>query len=265
VARRHEVVAISRHPPVLEHVHGLALDVTTDDLKPALRGVDAVIHLVGIIRERPSAGVTFERVHLGATKRVLEALEGERRPRLVHVSALGTSARGGSAYFETKWAAEEAVRRAWPTATIVRPSLMFGRGADFFQTLLGLAKNPVVPVPGDGETLFEPVARNDVAEAVVRMLEDPKAEGETYEIGGPERLSLNQLIDRMGMILGRSTPLPKMHIPRAALFPLVTLGERLPGFPLTRDQLAMLQIPNITDDTRWHRWVPEPEALGQDV
>lgn len=261
----HDVVAIARHAALNGNVHGLALDVTQDDLRPALRDADAVIHLVGIIRERPEAGVTFERLHVDATRRVLDAVRQTNVSRLVHMSALGTSKAGGSAYFETKWAAEEAVRQAWPTATIVRPSLMFGGGADFFATLRGLARNPVVPVPGAGDTPFDPVARTDVAQALAAMIADSTAEGETYEIGGPERITLNQLIDRVGATLGRSIPLPKMHIPVGALRPLVSLGERLPRFPLTRDQLAMLRIPNVTDDIRWHKWVPKPARMDKEL
>ncbi|MGC8487239.1 MAG: complex I NDUFA9 subunit family protein [Clostridia bacterium] len=265
LADGHEVIAVSRHPRLTDRVHGLALDVTRDDLRPALQGTDAVVHLIGIIRENRGAGITFERLHIEATRRVLESARQLNVGRLIHMSALGTSARGGSAYFETKWAAEQAVRSSWPHATIIRPSLMFGGGADFFRTLAGLARKPVVPVPGDGQTPFDPVARSDVARVIAAMVSDDSVRGETYEVGGPERLSLNQLIDRVGSALGRSTPLPKMHIPVGALRPLVSLGERMPAFPLTRDQLAMLRIPNITDDTRWHRWVNEPARLGRDL
>lgn len=266
VALGHEVVAVSRHPRVGDPGHGLGLDVLSDDLRPAFAGADAVIHLVGIIRERTDVGVTFERLHVDATRRVLDAVRQSNVPRLLHMSALGTSPRGGSAYFETKWRAEEAVRAAWPKATIVRPSLMFGGGADFFRTLVGLAHNPVVPVPGDGRTPFDPVARTDVARALAAMVSDEEASGETFEIGGPERFTLNQLIDRVGQaVLGRRPPLPKIHMPLRALRPLVALGEHVPGFPLTKDQLQMLGIPNTTDDTRWHRWVPEPRHLDRDL
>jgi NADH dehydrogenase len=266
VAEGHEVVAVSRHPRLGDPGHGLGLDVVSDDLRPAFSSADAVVHLVGIIREQPDAGVTFERLHVEATQRVLDAVRQSNVSRLVHMSALGTSARGGSAYFETKWRAEEAVRGAWPSATIVRPSLMFGGGADFFKTLAGLARNPVVPVPGDGRTPFDPVARADVARALALIVSDDGAQGGTFEIGGPERFTLNQLIDRVGQAaFGRRPPLPKFHMPLRALRPLVAFGERVPAFPLTRDQLDMLGIPNTTNDTRWHRWVPDPQRLDRDL
>jgi uncharacterized protein YbjT (DUF2867 family) len=264
VAAGHTVWALSRRGLAVPGSRGVAADLLTADLRALVADADAVIHLVGIIREIPAAGITFRRLHVDATRRVLDALADHPGP-YVHLSALGTGPRGGSRYFETKWEAEEWVRRERPSATIVRPSLVFGGGAEFFAALKRLAKTPVVPIPGDGSAPFDPVYREDLARALTGMLDDPEARGQTFEIGGPKRLTLDQLVDLAARSIGRPVPVPKLHLPLGALVGLVRLGERLPGFPLTRDQLAMLQIPNVTEDRRWHRWVPDPTPPGVDL
>lgn len=264
LAGGHTVWALSRRGRAVPGSRGVAADLLTTDLRPLVADVDAVVHLVGIIREIPAAGITFQRLHVDATRRLLAALADHPGP-YVHMSALGTGPRGGSRYFETKWEAEEWVRRERPSSTIVRPSLVFGGGAEFFAALRMLAKNPVVPVPGDGTAPFDPVYREDLARAMAGMLTDAEARGQTFEIGGPKRLTLDQLIDLAARSIGRHTPVPKLHLPLGAVAGIVRLGERLPGFPLTRDQLAMLQVPNITDDHRWHRWVPDPTPPDQDL
>jgi uncharacterized protein YbjT (DUF2867 family) len=264
LAAGHSVWALSRRGRAVAGSHGVAADLLTADLRPLVADVDAVVHLVGIIREIPQAGVTFRRLHVDATRRLLEALADHPGP-YVHMSALGTGPHGPSRYFQTKWEAEEWVRRERPWATIVRPSLVFGGGAEFFNALRLLAKNPVVPVPGDGSAPFDPVYREDLARAMTGMLTDPEARGETFEIGGPKRLTLDQLIDLAARSIGRHTPVPKIHLPLGAVAGIVRLGERFPGFPLTSDQLTMLQVPNITEDRRWHRWVPNPTPPGKDL
>jgi uncharacterized protein YbjT (DUF2867 family) len=263
--RGHEVIAVSRHGAAVEGAHGVAADVLRDPLRPLLVGQDAVIHLVGIIREDPSKGVTFPALHVTATERVLEACLAEGVSRYVHMSALGAAGSGVSRYFETKRRAEEVVRRLMPDAVIVRPSLVFGGGAEFFRTLANLARNPVVPVPGDGHTRFDPVFRGDLATALAAMAEDPEAAGATFEIGGPKRMTLDEMIDWVARLNGRPVPVPKMHVPTALMRPLVGIGERWRGFPVTTDQLAMLNVDNITDDRRWQRWVPTPTPPGHDV
>ena len=265
LAAGHEVVAVSRRGQAVPGAAGHALDVMRDPLDAVLAGAEAVIHLIGIIREDPAHGVTFKALHVTAAQRMAEAARRAQIARYVHMSALGATSPGASRYFASKWEAEAVVREIVPTATIVRPSLVFGGGADFFKTLGGLVRNPVVPVPGDGRTRFDPLYRGDLATTLASMPMDPDAAGEAFEMGGPRRLTLDGMVDWMGSLRGRRTPLPKLHLPTAALRPLVRWGERLPGFPLTPDQLAMLSVDNITDDVRWHRWVPEPTAPGTDV
>lgn len=262
----HEVVAVSRRGRAVAGAAGAARDLQRDALGSLLDGVDGVLNLVGIIRENPGAGVTYQALHVDVTRRVIDAVRQARVPRYVQMSALGVSPHGGSRYFETKWQAEQLVRRDLPEAVVIRPSLVFGGHADFFATLAGLAKNPVVPVPGDGHALFDPLWRGDLAAVLAQLLTAPAADvaGQVFEVGGPVRMTLDGLIDWVAEVGGRRAPVPKLHVPLGFMWPLVSLGERLPAFPLTTDQLRMLNIPNITEDRRWHAWVPEPTAPGRD-
>jgi uncharacterized protein YbjT (DUF2867 family) len=265
VAAGHGVVAVSRSGRARAGADGAAFDLTRDAPAALLtEGIDGVLNLVGIIRENPQAGITYRALHVDLGRRLARAAREAGVPRLVQMSSLGVSAAGGSRYFATKWAAEQAVREAFPTAVIVRPSLVFGDHAAFFGTLAGLVKNPVVPVPGDGHSLFDPVNRRDLATLLAALLAAPaeQVEGQIFEVGGPRRMTLDSMVDWVAETVGRRPPVPKMHIPMGLMGPLVSLGERMPAFPLTTDQLKMLNIPNITDDVRWRRWVPDPVIPG---
>lgn len=265
VGAGHQVLAVSRSGRARPGAEGAPLDLTHDSPAPLLaENVDGVLNLVGIIRENAAAGVTFRALHVELSRRVARAAREAGVPRLVQMSSLGVSAAGGSRYFATKWEAEQAVREAFPESVIVRPSLVFGDHAAFFGTLAGLVKNPVVPVPGDGHSLFDPVNRRDLATLLGALLAAPaeEVEGEIFEVGGPRRMTLDAMVDWVAETTGRRPPVPKMHLPMGLMGPLVSLGERVPKFPLTTDQLKMLNIPNITDDLRWRRWVPDPVAPG---
>lgn len=266
VAQGHDVVAVSRRGRAVAGAAGAACNLQRDALGSLLDGVDGVLNLVGIIRENPADGVTYQALHVGVTQRVVDAVRQAQVPRYVQMSALGVSPGGGSRYFETKWQAEQVVRRNLPEAVVVRPSLVFGGHADFFATLAGLARNPVVPVPGDGHALFDPLWRGDLAAVLAKLLTAPAAgvAGQVFEVGGPVRMTLDGLIDWVAELGGRRPPVPKFHVPLSLMRPLVSLGEHVPAFPLTTDQLRMLNIPNITEDRRWHEWVPEPTAPGRE-
>ena len=266
VAQGHDVVAVSRRGRAVAGAAGAACNLQRDELGSLLDGVDGVLNLVGIIRENPADGVTYQALHVGVTQRVVDAVRQAQVPRYVQMSALGVSPGGGSRYFETKWQAEQVVRRNLPEAVVVRPSLVFGGHADFFATLAGLARNPVVPVPGDGHALFDPLWRGDLAAVLAKLLTAPAAgvAGQVFEVGGPVRMTLDGLIDWVAELGGRRPPVPKFHVPLSLMRPLVSLGEHVPAFPLTTDQLRMLNIPNITEDRRWHEWVPEPTAPGRE-
>ncbi len=222
-------------------------------LGPALGDADAVVHLVGIIRERPRRGITFDRLHTEATAHVLAAAAERGVPRFIQMSALGTRPEARSRYHQTKWAAEQAVRDSRLAWTIFRPSVIFGPGDGFVSLLARLVRwCPVVPVVGDGRNRFQPVAVGDVAEAFARAVERPATAGEVFEVGGPRPYTLDGILDEVGAALGRRR-VPKLHHPVELLAPVVSALERLPFFPLTSEQLLMLREDNTCDPGPWAR------------
>lgn len=259
----HQVTGIARHqpkgsPPGVQWALGDARDM---DLNRVFRGADAVVHLIGIIKEIPQHGITFHALHVGITERVLLSMQASGVSRLIHMSALGTRDGASSGYHRTKWQAEQLIQAHSPIrATIVRPSLIFGGFPPFFQMLQSLTKLPRIPVPGDGTTQFQPVARDDVASLMVQALTDDATVGLTLELGGPERFTLNQLFDAVAEKSGRGRS-AKIHLPLGLVGAVAGLSAVLP-VPITPDQLAMLTEPNVTDDTRWHQWVRQPRQFS---
>ena len=242
-------------------------------IAPAVEGVDAVVNLVGILHERGRR--SFAEIHANGAGRVARAamLAGARR--VVHVSALGADRASPDRYGRSKAAGEAAVREACSEAVILRPGVVFGPEDDFFNRFAALARlSPVLPVigelprldlkaeggprldlVGDGGTRFQPVYVGDVADAVMRGLEDPKTGGRTFDLGGPRVYRFAELMTLMLAEIGRTrllVPLPFW----AAMIMALPL-ELLPAPPLTRDQVRQLRRDNvITGDA------PGLEELG---
>jgi NADH dehydrogenase len=235
----------------IERVEGDVL--ARGSLPDAMSGCDAIIHLVGIIRERPARGVTFQALHVEATENVIGAAVDAGVRRLLHMSALGTHAQARSRYYQTKWQAEEAVRRSDLDWTIIRPSIIYGPGDRFVSLLARLVRRlPVVPVIGSGEARLQPVSVHVVAEGFVRGLDQARSIGQTYDVGGPEALTFNQLLDAIALAV-RGRPARKLHIPVAAVHGLALVLDAVPFFPVTVDQLVMLQEDNTCDPTPFLR------------
>ncbi len=229
----------------VERVTGDVLDST--GLAPLVAGCEAVVHLVGIIREHPGRGITFERLHVEATRNVLAAAAAAGARRYVHMSALGTRADARARYHRTKWAAEQAVRESGLAWTIVRPSIIYGRGDGFVTMLARLVRwLPVVPVIGSGTSRLQPVPVEQVAEAFARAIAMPEAEKQTYEAGGPDQVTMPELLRLIASALGRPG-VRIVHVPLGLVRPLAGALHRLPGFPVTPDQLLMLEEDNICD------------------
>ena len=203
---------------------------------------DAVINLVGILHE--SGGQRFDRVHHVGPARLARLAREAGVARFVHISAIGADPRSTSAYARTKAAGEEAVRDAFPTATILRPSVVFGPEDQFFNRLAALAMiSPVVPVIGGGETRFQPVYVGNVADAVVRVIDDSTTAGRTYELGGPKIYSLRALTELLLAEIHRRRYLLDLPFGLASL--QARLMSLLPNPPLTPDQVEMLKRDNI--------------------
>jgi len=239
--------------------------VTRQGLEEGMAGCDAVIHLVGIIREHRASGVTFERVHTQGTLNVLEAAAASGIRRYLHMSALGTRPEAAARYHRTKWAAEEAVRASGLEWTIFRPSIIYGRGDGFVTMLASMVRRlPAVPVIGSGRQRLQPVPVEQVAAGFTGALELPATIKRIYEVGGPEAVTMVELLDLIGGALGRRH-VPKVHAPLGAMRPLARLLHRLPGFPVTPDQLLMLGEDSVCDPRPFFETFelePIPLAVG---
>ncbi len=233
----------------IEVHHGDVTEPAT--LKGALEGCDAVIHLVGIIREFPGRGITFEQMHAAATRHMVAAAKAQGVRRYLQMSANGTREDAATVYHRTKWAAEEAVRASGLDWTIFRPSLIFGPKDEFVNMIAGMIRSlPVVPVLGDGRYRMSPVAVEDVAAGFVGALEHPETAGRTFHCCGPESHSYDELIDLVGAALGRPRP-AKLHHPLFLMKPMIALLEAIPQFPVTSGQLKMLLEGNVCDPADW--------------
>lgn len=217
-------------------------------LRGALKGIDAVIHLVGIISEVGES--SFENVHVRGTRNVVEAAREQEVKRFVHMSALGTRPNAVSRYHRTKWEAEEIVRGSGLAFTIFRPSLIFGP-RDLFVNLFAkmIRFSPIVPILGRRDAKFQPVAIETVAGAFVKSLTETRANGQTFDLAGPETFTMSEIIDQILAVMKRKRL--KVHVPAAvariqAGF-LEFLFTRLlrKAAPLNRDQLIMLQEDNV--------------------
>lgn len=216
-------------------------------LADSIEGCAAVIHLVGIIREHPGRGVTFERAHTVATANMVEAARAAGVRRYLQMSALGTRPDARSRYHQTKWEAEEAVKQSALQWTIFRPSVIYGPGDGFVTMLARLVRRlPVVPVIGNGAYRLQPVFVEQVAEAFARALTRDATIGQTYEVGGPRAYPFIEILDLIGAALGKQK-VRKVYQPLRMMRPLVACLERLPFFPLTSDQLRMLEEDNVCD------------------
>lgn len=216
-------------------------------LAAAMQDCDAVIHLVGIIREQPGKGVTFSRVHVEGTRNVLEAAKQAGIKRFVHMSALGARENATSAYHRTKYAAEQLVQNSGIPHVIFRPSVIFGPGDEFVNMLADLVRMPVTPVIGDGSYPLQPVARETVADVFVQALTLDSAVNRIYETGGPAPISYGQILDEIGAVIGKSR-VRKAHIPLGLMKPVVNLMEGFSFFPITNTQLTMLLEGNACHD-----------------
>ncbi|WP_312487633.1 complex I NDUFA9 subunit family protein [Sphingomonas sp.] len=212
----------------------VAADITRPDtVARAVEGADAVVNLVGVM------GGKMQAVHVEGARTVAEAARAAGVAALAHVSAIGADANGQAAYARSKGAGEAAVRQAFPNATILRPSIVFGREDQFVNRFAGMVSAPVVPILRAG-VKFQPVFAGDVGEAIAAALRDPEAHGgRTYELGGPDVISMGELVRWIAKTLGRTPHFLELPDTAGALL------ARVPGSPITRDQWLMLQQDNV--------------------
>ena len=212
-----------------------------ESLEVALHGAVAAVNLVGILAERGKQD--FQAVHVDGASDLAALATASGVERLIHMSALGAKLDSDSLYFRTKAAGEDGVRQAFPSATIVRPSIQFGAGDSFFNRFATMARmSPVLPLIG-AATKFEPVYVGDVAAAVRVAVDGVVAGGKTYELGGPEILTFSQLMATMLDIIDRRRLM--VPVPTALAKLVAAILQILPGKLLTIDQVKQLQADNI--------------------
>lgn len=207
----------------------------------AIAGSDVVVNLVAVLKG------DFTRANVDTARTVAEAAAAAGVRALVHVSAIGADAASPSAYGRSKAAGEAAVRAAFPAATILRPSIIFGREDQFVNRFAGLiSMMPVVPVFAPA-TKFQPIFVGDVADAIAAAAAAPLAHaGKTYELGGPQQISMHGLMTWISRQIGRHPMLVDVPDTLAGVFARAT--GWLPGAPITADQWAMLGRDNVVAD-----------------
>ncbi|WP_156681777.1 complex I NDUFA9 subunit family protein [Sphingomonas profundi] len=203
-----------------------------------IAGSDAVVNLVGILKGR------FDRIHVQGARTVAEAARDAGAGAFVQISAIGADPESPSAYGRSKGEGEAAVRAAFPAATIVCPSIIFGPEDGFVNRFAGLAQRlPVLPVVR-GQARFQPAYVGDVARAIAAAALDPaRFGGQTYELGGPQVLTMRELNVWIAGAIGRAPAI--LDLPDELVGPMVKVGGGLWGSPMTYDQWLMLTRDNV--------------------
>lgn len=213
-----------------------------DRVARVVEGADAVVNLTGILYE--TGRQKFDGVHHSGAANIAKAAAAADVKRLVHVSAIGADPKAEARYARTKGLGEEAVRQAFPTATILRPSIVIGPEDGFFNRFAEMTRiSPFLPLVGGGLTKFQPVYVGDVAQAIEMGLESDALAGEIYELGGPKVYSFKALLELMLEQIGKRRAL--LPLPFAIASLQATFLELLPVPPLTRDQVRLLRSDNV--------------------
>jgi len=216
-------------------------------------GHDAVVNLVAILHGN---SLEFERTHVELVRKIARACQDSGVPRLVHVSALGASKDAPSMYQRSKAKGEEVLQASQLDWTMLRPSVIFGEGDRFLTLFAQLqAVLPIMPLAG-ADTVFQPVWVGDVVSAIVQCLQRDDTARRTFEICGPDRFTLRQLVRLAGGVSGHSRPVVGLPTVLARL--QAFLMELAPGQPLmSRDNLDSMKVDNVPSGS-----LPGLDALG---
>jgi len=249
VGAGYKVRCLVRLPGEAGVVVGMGATAVTGDvtdpasLKEALSGVESVVHLVAVLRE--GRGTTFNRVNVEGTANVVAAAREASVKRFIHIGAMGAGDMPRYAYFHSKWRGEEIVRASKLDFTIFKPGAMFGKGAGFIGKLANsLNMFPLLaPIAGSGRTRFQPLWVEDLVTCILAALKGDKT-GQTCEIGGPEHLTYEQIMDVVRAVMGKKRL--KIHVPVVLMRPVVALMEKILGnSPVTSVELRALEMDNI--------------------
>jgi uncharacterized protein YbjT (DUF2867 family) len=250
-ARSHAVRAAARHPQPRRdllcsgaaELRPVAADIHDErSVAAAVAGARAVVNAVSLYVERGDE--TFQSVHVTGAERLARLARAAGVERLLHVSGIGADAGSPSTYIRSRGQGEQAVRSAFPEATLIRPSVMFGPDDAFLTTILGLLRRlPVYPMFGHGATRLQPVHVEDVAEAIARAIEREDSRGATFECGGPRALSYDELIETVAR--AACLQVRRIPVPFAVWHALARLAEVLPSPALTRNQVELMEIDTV--------------------
>lgn len=251
-AAGYTIRVVSRHPDAALPLKtagnpGQIVLVKGDITKPStlaayIEGSYAVINLAGVLFE--SGKQTFTRVHSKGVSKLAQMAKAAGVQRFVHVSALGVDKAVSSKYARSKLKGELAILEAFPEASILRPSVIFGPEDNFFNQFAAMACfSPVLPLFGGGKTKFQPVYVGDVARAIATCVQSPYTGGHIYELGGPGVFTFREILEYIMDTIGKERVLAWVPYSIGSLVALV--GEVLPRPPLTRDQIRLLKNDNV--------------------
>lgn len=235
----------------------------TEVLARQFANADAVVSMAGVLNESGSSGKGFERVHVDLVKNIIEACRTAGVSRLLHISALNAG-KGKSFYLKTKGQAEQLLRSAEDlNVTIFQPSVIFGRGDDFFNRFaMMLQLAPVLPLACPNARL-QPVFAGDVAEVMQASLDDPMTWGKTYELAGPRAYSLKELVQFTADTLGKKRRIIGLPTPLSAA--MAKVMGLVPGKPLSWDNYLSLQTDNVSDQSGFSYFGIEPRSIEVEV
>ena len=220
-----------------------------DSLAAAVQGIDTIVHAGFITADRKEApGNHYEETNVVGTQNLIQAAQDARIKRMIEISGLGTKPDKPGSYMQGRYLAEKILMESGLEWTIIRPSVLFGKGAPFIKGLVELIQTaPVLPLIGGGKMLFQPIYVEDVVSVIVAVLDNQVgATGKIYTIGGPEHYSFTQIFDELLQAMHKKRL--KVYAPR----PLVGVGAAameavLPKPPLTKAAMTLFSFDNITD------------------
>jgi uncharacterized protein YbjT (DUF2867 family) len=252
VAAGAHVRVAARHPDAVNiddpdgRVEPIAVDVRNDaEVRESVRQATAVVNAVSLYVEK--GALTFDAIHVEGAARVAHYAKQARATQLIHISGLGVDAESPSRFVRARAEGEKAVAEQFPGATLVRPSVMCGRGDAFVNSLDRVTRMPVVPLFGKGETLVQPAYVEDVALAVSTLALSDNADRQTqqaiFELGGGEVCSYRQAVEAVMAYRHRKKPL--VPVPFFVWRAMVKGMSMMPSPPLTEDQLFLMQTDNV--------------------